>query len=1351
MMLYVFMTSQAGAYNLYQLSNKEGLSNSAILSICQDNERFIWIGTADGLNLYNGADISIFKPGKNSKGNLSGNLIEEVWEGEKGIIWINTNHGLNRYDKKTQKTDRFNEFEGKYYCATTDSNDVFVVHENSVVDYYDRNSNKFVHIPYSKIVINDIQRVFIDNDDVLWVVTNKGAVHTAKITFTAGVPELNDAVKLVHDSDILYAFREKQSVYFIDYASSLYELQTSTDKKIFISNIRKQLEERGEVSSIIRDNDDYLVAFKTNGLIRLQNTPEKAVKYEVRNIEIYCGVFCLLKDEQQDIIWIGADGQGLFMYTRDMFSIRSVTFENLHFSIQKPVRAIFADRECNLWVGTKDDGILLIHDYSLEENIQSRKTDHITTVNSALSNNSIYTFAESSRNLLWIGGDGSGLNYYSYRDRKIRKIASASDEQIVFVHDICEVNDTTLWLSSVGAGVYKVILTGKPDEPVIKSVKRYTFIKDEMSYNFFFTSCRENDSIIWFGNRGYGLQRLNLNTETFENIQFSQNDVRTINDILSLYKDRDGFIWAGTSFGIVKITGYDSETKNVEYINYNEIEGLPNNTIHGIRQDDHGYLWISTNGGLVRFDAATEKFRLYNSNNGLNVFEFSDGAYHKDAKSGALYFGGINGFVSIMPDVFEQQDFVPGIYFTGLKIYEKEYNINDFMTSRNGRDVLQLRYDQNFFSISFIASDYVNGQNCKYSYNLENFNDLWIENGRANSASFTNIAPGKYTLNVRSDNGDVATGVYSLPVVILPPWYMTVASYVIYALMFIATVLYSVRTVRKTYRHKRESMIENMSRQQKEEIYESKLRFFTNITHEFSTPLTLIYGPCDRIMSYEKSDDFIKKYSGMIMKNTERLYSLIQELIEFRRIETGHKECVIEKLNISAISADIIETFTELSEDRNIEYKSDIEEEINWNTDQSCYTKILSNLLSNAFKYTPDGGTITVSINGGNSKLLNLKVSNTGKGIEKKDIPYIFDRYRVLDNLEKQTKKGFFSRNGLGLAICHNMVRLLDGDITVRSVPNTFTEFDVTIPSKEATMSSASKAIKVIESAEYEDTAAPPNQSPPKSKDSAATRNQTAQRKLNVFVIDDDPEMCWFISEIMSEKYTVTSIKDPLTVAGILETVQPQLIISDIMMPGMDGITLMKRIKADRRTQHIPFILLSARNTPEEQTEGINAGAEAYVIKPFNVEYLLSLTDRLLKRQHDLKDYYNSPISAYELSEGKYVHKDNKSFYDKIMQVIDSNISNPDFSTKHLAQELGLSSRHLYRRLLEITNKTPSTLIKDYKLTAVEKMLTTSRDSVEEIMYKAGFNNRGSFYSLFTKKYGTTPKKYRDQKINNGV
>ena len=1333
-----FMTFSLNAYNLRQISSRDGLSNSAILSICQDSERFIWFGSVDGLNVYNGVDINIFKPDVNIPSSPSGNLIEEVREGEDGIIWINTNHGLNRYNKKTKEIEYFEEFEGKYFWTKTSSNEVFTIHEDNTIDYYDKQNKQFIQIHHQGITKSEIQRVFIDRENILWIVTNKGVIKNVRISFTGGRPQAISAGNFFHTSQIRYAFEDNGRIYFIDSDYFLFETDGINGKKSLIMNLQNEIKNRGIVSSIIKDYDDFLVAFQTNGLIRLRNTPENELKYIIEPIDILCGIFSLLKDDVQDILWIGTDGQGVYMYTRDLFSIRSTTFDHLQFSIQKPVRALFIDKNRNLWIGTKDDGILMIEDYDNGNEHNAKGINHITTSNSVLKNNSIYSFGKSRRNVIWIGGDGPGLNYYSFRDKKLKPLLSQSPEPILYIHSIFEVNDSTIWLASVGAGVFKVTLGGSTDEPYIKSIKRFTFIKDEMPYNYFFTACQENDSTLWFGNRGYGLQRLNLRTETFDEVRFYKKNIQTINDILSIFKDSRGNIWVGTSFGILKLLQYNMATHEAVYENYNEIEGLPNNTIHGILEDESGFLWLSTNGGVVRFDVENKNFQVYNHKSGLNVFEFSDGAYLRDDKTGDLYFGGTNGFITISPDIHIKKEFIPKIYFTGLKIYENEYNLNDFMKTERNKEFLQLNYNQNFFSISFITLDYLNGQNCKYYYNLENFNNMWIDNGRSNIVNLTNFSPGEYILHIKCNNGDIMSDIYSLRIVILPPWYKTAWAYTAYTLLFLILVYISIQLIMFRYKHKRESIIEKMNQQQKEEIYESKLRFFTNITHEFSTPLTLIYGPCDRIISYEKSDNFVKKYAHLIMKNTERLNSLIQELIEFRRIETGHKSCVIKNLDITDLARAISESFVELSESKGIIYEIDIKDEIHWNTDENCFTTILTNLLSNAFKYTPNEGKIILKITTNNNSL-EILVTNTGKGIKEKDIPNIFDRYSVLENFEKQTHKGIFARNGLGLAICHSMVKLLDGDIEVRSIPGNYTEFSVILPSGTITENMKSeipeKQQLIISSNLLVD------------KPVVEIENEIpVKSKLTVFVIDDEPEMLWFISDILKKQYNVISLENANSALETIETIQPHLIISDIMMPDMDGISLMKQIKSDRRTAHIPFILLSAKNTPEEQTEGINAGAEVYIVKPFNVKYFLSVIERSLQRQKDLKDYYQSAISAYEFMDGKFIHKEYKGFFERIIFVIDKNLTNPDFATKELASELGLSSRHLYRKLKNITEQSPADLIKAYRLTVVEKLLVTSRYSVDEIMFKTGFNNRGSFYRIFLQKFGTTPKKYRELK-----
>jgi signal transduction histidine kinase/ligand-binding sensor domain-containing protein/AraC-like DNA-binding protein len=1290
--------------------------------------------------MYDGLHIRVYKPTPNNPTSLSGNIIEGIMEAEDNILWIATNHGFNRLDKKKHLIEYHDEFRGKYHWAKTPSNDIFVIHEDDSINYYDKTQKVFRKIPFTGISNDRIRNFFIDANNVMWILSDDGTVINASIEVSdcklPPPPNLHIITILDNKLTISYLFHEKERIYYIDQYCRMVEYNTATQEKKPIQDLRQAILENGVISSIIRDNDDYLIAFKTNGLIRLKHTPGKRIKYQLERIDVYCGVFALYKDELQDIIWIGTDGQGVYMYSKGSFSLRSTTFIDLPFHIQKPVRALLLDPFNTLWIGTKDDGILAIHDFQANGDLSVKKIEHHTANNSVLTNNTVYAFAKSRRNILWIGSDGPGLNYYSYKEKKIKQVPSLSREDIVYVHSIYEVCDSVLWVATVGSGILKIVITGADDHPQIKSVKRTTFIKDELSYNYFFSAYQENDSLLWFGNRGYGIRRLNIHTETFDHLNFYEKDIKTINDILSIHKDKNGAMWFGTSYGLVQLMEYHNGS--VVYENYNEIEGLPNNTIHGILEDRRGHLWLSTNNGIVQFNTDTKKFRIYNHINGLDVIEFSDGAYYHDENTGMLFFGGTNGFVSITQDGLADTAFIPPISFTRLMIDETEYNLSDFMQREKNNEYLELKHEQNFFSISFIALDYINGQHYRYFYNLENFNDKWMDRGSSNVATFTKVPPGEYVLHVKYENGtSSAQNVYSLKIIILPPWYLSLWAYLLYTLLFLALFYFVIFLIRKNYKNKRAAMFEKFNQQQKEEIYESKLRFFTNITHEFCTPLTLIYGPCARILLYQKTDMFIKKYALLIMKNTERLNALIQELIEFRRIETGHKACIIENLAISELAKSIADSFTDLSETRNIDYRIHIEDDLYWNSDKSCFTKILTNLLSNAFKYAPDNGKVDIAIRRADHDL-QILVTNTGKGIKEKDIPFIFDRYTVLENFEKQTQKGLSSRHGLGLAICHNMVQLLHGEIDVKSVPDELTGFKVTLPYMESNAHEKREA--------YEENM-PALQTFDNDLPVVEAENyKFIKTRPTILVIDDDPEMLWFVAEIFKEHYNIITESNSAAVHEILIQTQPHLIISDIMMPEIDGITLMKQIKADKRTVHIPFILLSAKNTLEEQVEGIESGAEMYLTKPFNVEYLKSIVDRLLQRQDDLKDYYTSVISSFELTNGKYLHKDEKLFLDKLIHHIDKHFSDPDFSITQLSSDLGMSARHLYRKLEKIIPQTPSGLIKEYRLTVAEKLLITSQISIDEIMYKAGFVNRGSFYHAFSQKFGMTPKNYRHHK-----
>ena len=1315
------------AYSLRQFSNKNGLSNSAILSLYQDHQGVIWIGSCDGLNIFDGTNIHVYNPANPTKASLSGNLINDIMETEKEVLWIQTNYGLDRLDTKHQTSKSFTEFKDKNYMAKSRDNDLFIVKDDGYIYYYQPEKQLFQKLEVPQIAFGHVLSTIIDENNILWIFTSDNDTRSYQINKNKEGITLTPNNLFKHPEQLLWAFAEEDLVYFIDKTYSLYEYDFGNQQQYFIADLKAEVETRGEVSSIIKQQNDYYIGFKSSGLIVLKYMSDQKIKYQMQDTEIHSGIFCLMKDKYQDIVWIGTDGQGVYMYFNDAFSITNTLLDTPVYQINNPVRTVYYDEEQTLWIGTKGGGILRIRNYSPETNAAA-SFDRISISNSTLTDNTVYCFAPGSANRLWIGTE-NGLNYYSYQNKQLKAFTVIADgKKVKYVHSINELNDTTLWVSTVGEGIVKVILDKAGNSPSVKSATRIVLDDGRMASNYFFTSFQENDSILWFGNRGYGAYRLNVETEQltpyrFDNVVNSQ----TANDIFAIYKNEKGY-WLGTSSGLLHF--------NEDYSHYHDRADLfSNNTVHGILEDQQNNLWISTNQGLVRFNPKTNTGQTYDRENGLEVTEFSDGAFYKDLRTETLFFGGTNGFVTVKPNAYIMADYMPQINLKGLSIFGKEYNIHDFLHDKKGKKILQLDYSQNFFCIDFMAIDYINGNNYSYSYKLDEVSSQWIESGTSASAIFSNLAPGQYTLLVKYKNNmnGKECEPQKLLIQITPPWYLSNWAYILYFILIALFCILAVYRIVHQYRRKQHRMIEKLNREKKEEVYESKLRFFTNITHEFCTPLTLIYGPCEKILAYPQSDSYIRKYGKMIQQNTEKLNGLILELLEFRRLETGHKVLSIQRLSVSDKLRNIAESFCELAENKNLNYRLDIEPDIEWNTDISCFSKIVNNLISNAFKYTPEEGNITIGLKVEN-QLLTLNISNSGKGIAKENLAKIFDRYKILDSFEMNGKN---SRNGLGLAICKNMVTLLNGEINVSSIQNEITTFTVTLPELSPTAQEAETPQKVYETGPLN------TNTEPMELEQTAVNFDTS--KHTVMIIDDDPSMLWFVSEIFVDKYNVLSFNNAAEALASLELKQPDLIISDVMMPEIDGLSFAQKIKQNKLWSHIPLILLSALHHEDDQVKGIEAGAEVYVTKPFNVKYLEKVVYRLIKRESDLKEYYSSIFSSFKVENGNCIHKEDQEFLDKVIETIEKNITNPDLSVELLSSDLGYSTRQFDRKLKPITDKSPADIIKEYRLTMAERLLLTKNYTIEEIMDKTGFNNRGTFYKLFSQRFGMPPRQYREQ------
>lgn len=785
-------------------------------------------------------------------------------------------------------------------------------------------------------------------------------------------------------------------------------------------------------------------------------------------------------------------------------------------------------------------------------------------------------------------------------------------------------------------------------------------------------------------------------------------------------------MWFGTSGGLIEFRR--DSTSHVPGIR---------NTVHGILEDRKGDLWLSTNRGLVQYSPHTGYVVTYGYSYGLNTIEYSDGACFADPRTGTLFFGGIDGLVTIEDTGFREQEYNPPMLFRDIRLNDGIRNIGD-MLSRDG--VLTLRHGQRIFEITVSALDYVNGSNYSYYSRLDGYNDQWT--GASSQLSFADLPAGTYRLDVRYRNNitGAESPVYSLPIRLKPAWYATAAAKCLYVLLLLAVVGGVIRHYLLRYRRRRAEKLQRLEIRRKEEVYESKMRFFSNITQELSMPLTMISAPCQQILAYRKADPYVLKYAQTIRQNVSKLHDLIYMLHEFRGIRTGQNDESenIELVPVAEIAQSMVETFGEYSQQNSIHCQLDIERNLVWPTDRDGLSTILNTLLSNAFKHTPYNGAVSLTIRSDNGKLL-ISASNDSVGVNLEDIEAIFDRYRVLDYFERKSERGLSFQGDLRLAICHSIVVRMQGEIKVESTPNAQTTFTVLLPQLKVTAENTPAADNIVPASKEYGLPLP-----------TVTRREFPfdKNRRTVFIVNDNSEIMNFVAELFAADYNIKMPSGKTEMIELLKQMHPDIVICDALSEQSDCLSLIQFIKQGKLTSHIPVILLSTAQQIDERIKGVESGADICLTLPFNVEYLKAVAEQLLRRNRSLKDYYKSSISAFELSDGRMLHQDDKEFIDRMLKIINDNISNTEISTKFIADELGVSIRNLYRRLEGILNQTPTNIIKEYRLAKAEQLLTTTKLSIDEIIYKAGFVNRGTFFKCFSAKYGCTPKVYRKEKLS---
>ncbi|MDR0510670.1 MAG: response regulator [Rikenellaceae bacterium] len=1309
----IFICQSAAAQNIRQTGSRDGLSNSAVICLFQDSERYLWMGTYDGLNRYDGTDIRIYKPNPADSYSLSGNVIRKIVESRDNSLWIMTKGGLNLFSKRKDRVEaHFSQFKEDCAIACDSRDNFFILTQEGHLYYYDFERQEIVEteVPNLRPTSNWVGLI-IDRQDRAWITNNGVARRYAIVLSGDGRPQFEWLGNFDHPHAIAHIYYDRGRLIIVDSRDDLFTVED--EQKSFVRNLSPLLGERRDISSMVFDGGDLVVGFRSGGAVRLKG----GERFAVEKLPVNCGVFSLLKDDVQDILWIGSDGQGAYAMYQEKYRFNGVNLEELPLKTQRPVRAIFSDRHGALWLGTKGDGIIKIDDY--ERGL--RNVEHLT-VDNGLSNNSIFAFTDSrANNVLWIGSSGPGLNYYSYDDRKVHTLKTDPSVNFVEVHSILETSGA-LWVSSLFS-LFRMDIRRTGSDVEARNVRRYDFdLRDKQGFNKIYAICPENDSIMWLAMRGNGAIRFNSRNGNYSLTTFDDNGFAPVNDILCIHNDAGGELWFGSSYGVNRLSR--QADGNMLPRNYCDTDGLSNNTIHGILESGDGNLWFSSNAGLILFDRNKNTFHNFNRKAGLKVIEFSDNAYYRDAASSKCFFGGIDGVVWIESGQKRDDDFVPPLFFTGLRILNEEVNMDDFLVRKGGRESLRLRYNQNFFTVSFSVVDFIGGTDKKFSCFLENFSQTWMTTG-TREMQFGKIPPGRYVLRVRYDDEyGRQSNMASLNIEILSPWWFGLWAKLFYALAAAALLLYAA----KKYRDRRRRMELELARKYREEMYENKLRFFTNITHEFCTPLTLIHTPSERIFNYAGSDDYVRKYAQIIRSNSERLNTLIQEIIDFRRMETGNKVCKIERRHINAVCGEIMEAFADLAEENALDFSLEIEGDITWNTDLSCITTILNNLTSNAFKYTQPQGEIKITV-GVEGDCLMITVHNSGKGIREEDIPRMFNRYSVLDNVERNMIRGLSSRNGLGLAICKSLVELLGGSIGVESERGRYAKFIVRLPQLELPETASVRS------------AAQQHDAPPRVHDENTARNPNPRARA--LIIDDNEEILWMLKEILAEDYTVLTARDGAEGIERLAEQTPDVIITDVMMPERDGISMTRQIKLNPHTMHIPIIIISAKSSTDDRIEGIESGADAYIPKPFDAQYLKTVARQLIVKHGKLKEYYNSSASAHEYLDGQLLPKEGREFIRSVVQTIDRNIGEVEFNVEELADNLNISLRTLYRRFKELGLPAPKDFLRRQRIEYAAKLLISTNHTVQEIMYSAGFNTRSHFFKEFVKRYNQSPKEYR--------
>ena len=1303
----------------YHLNNNNGLSNSAVNTIFQDSENIMWFGTWDGLNRYDGTLFEQYRPQSREKASLSHQIIRSISEENNKFLWITTDYGINRMNKQTEEFDHyFLDYHKSYIyqeksfsCSINHNGIIAAAFKGSGLYLFDQESESFTPVQIDGYNSNPaITALFFDERNYLWLQEQSDKLlrieitqdHQAKLIQEIILPEKVE--NIFYDQNKYIWFTQDTQLHYIN----VYDIKPKinpTDIKI-----------EGTLNTVYSHNNQIFIG-TTNGCFVFSNN--RLVRYldtEVSVLSLYKGT--------QDILWIGTDGKGIYQKYKKPNFITLIDQKRFAHTNNFPIRAILQDKNNNIWIGSKGGGLSRISYLG----VPNFETFSNYNVGIGRTYNSVLSLAQGN-NCIWVGTDGFKLQYFDTQNNKLKYpdfLDSSLAQAICSVYSILQTDSSTLYVGTSGEGFFKLSINTKNQIENITQFKHIDDNPNSVSSNIIYAILDDGD-FLWIATRGGGLNQFNKKTHQFSIYKNEPDNSNSIcsNDVISLLKDSSGKLWIGTTSGMSILTTDKDGTNKFKYIE--ESSGLPNTNIHAILEDCYHYIWVSTSNGLAKINPNTYQITAYYHEEGLQDNEFSDGAGFANAKGTELYFGGINGFNILHPSLIASKDFTPNLILNHVKVDNMPYQIH--------QNTIKTNYQTGSISLSFSVLDYLDNKKCQIAYKLEkrtlisNKKDAqWSYIGNNRNIILNELSSGEYTLYVKSCNSEqVWNTPMQFSILITPPLWATQWAIWLYILIVTLGIwlFYRVKKTRLIMNHELE--MEKQEKIKKEEIHQAKLRFFTNIAHEFSNSITLIYGAIEQIFMNENPDVKIKKQLLAIRRNTERMHEQIQELMEFRKAETGHLHVQLEQVDICELIKCTLDNFIDIADSKKINLTFDIQENLPlWIIDRSMLEKVIFNLLSNAIKYTPTEGYIKINATIDTNNQLIIACTNNGPGIRPEDLSNVFNRFTILDNFETKLSQGLYTRNGIGLALCKDLVNLMGGVISVNSEINQYTTFTITLPHHTDNEISVVKEMMTA----------------PQDKTAGLFTNQ----RPIVLIIDDQEDIRTLIKDVLGEEYEVIPASNGLVALNILKDTLPDLIICDIIMPQMNGIEFISQIKKEKRTQYIPIIMLSSKSTIESHINVLETGANMFINKPFHPRYLKAAVERILKNDSMMKTFSESPAAYREKYNNTLISKEDKQFIDRVIEAISNNFGDENYNQDSLSSDLVISRVQLYRKIKQITQSTPGDFIRNYRLKQAENMLIHTDKTVSEIILECGFHNKAYFYREFAKLHNCSPKDFRAQK-----